>query len=314
MTKKPPSNKPLSKVQSRLIEAAARIEEQDDQTLCFQHSVFCQVGLPYRNPGEGVIRWQRDQGNASLLVTAGEARDPETGKWVQMGLPWGAKPRLILSHLNAEALRQQSPVIEIENSLTAFVKRLRGFTTGREVQNLKEQMTRLASSRVSLGFDNGGRVYQVNAQVVTAFDLWLDKDDRQRVFWPTTIRLSSEYFESLQAHAVPLREESVAALAHSAMALDLYAWLAQRLHRIKLEKPQIISWAALKAQFGPGYGRMDNFKAFFRKELKQVWTQYRAARLDLDDKGMTLWLSEPPTSRKYLFLSGGKQVITDSTK
>jgi hypothetical protein len=314
MTKEPPNNKPLSKVQNRLIEAAARIEEQDDQTLCFQHSVFCQVGLPYRDPGDGVIRWQRDQGNASLLVTAGEARNPETGKWVQMGLPWGAKPRLILSHLNAEALRQQSPIIEIENSLTAFVKRLRGFTGGREVQTLKEQVTRLASSRVSLGFDTGGRAYQVNAQVVTAFDLWLDKDDRQRVFWPTTIRLSSEYFESLQAHAVPLREESVAALAHSAMALDLYAWLAQRLHRIRPEKPQFISWAALKAQFGPGYARMDNFKTFFRKELKQVWTQYRAARLDIDEKGMTLHHSAPPTSRKFPVLPGGKPILTHETE
>jgi Plasmid encoded RepA protein len=118
----------------------------------------------------------------------------------------------------------------------------------------------------------------------------------------------------LQAHAVPLREESVAALAHSAMALDLYAWLAQRLHRIKPEKPQFISWAALKGQFGPDYGRMNNFKAFFRKELKQVWTQYNAARLDLDDKGITLWNSAPPTSRKYPLFSGGKPAVTDATE
>jgi Plasmid encoded RepA protein len=140
----------------------------------------------------------------------------------------------------------------------------------------------------------------------------MDKNDRQRVLWPSTIRQSSDYYESLQAHAVPLREESVAALAHSAMALDLYAWLAQRLHRVKPEKPQFISWVALKGQFGPDYGRMDNFKAFFRKELKQVWTQYKAARLDLDDKGMTLWHSEPPTSRKYQLLPGGKSAIAGS--
>ena len=301
--------KPPSRVQNRLLEAAARLDELDNQTLCFQHSVFCQVGLPYRDPGDGVTRWQRDQGEASLLVTAGEARNPATGKWVQIGLPWGSKPRLILSHLNAEALRQQSPTIEIENSLSAFVKRIRGFTTGREIQTFKEQVSRLANSKVSLAFGVGARSVQVNAQVVTAFDLWMDKDDRQRVLWPSTIRLSADYYESLQAHAVPLLEESVAALAHSAMALDLYAWLAQRLHRIKPEKPVFISWAALKAQFGPDYGRMDNFKTFFRKELKQVCTQYRAARLDLDDKGMTLWHSGTPASRKFPLLSGGKPVL-----
>jgi hypothetical protein len=73
--------KSLTRVQNRLIEAAALIEEQDNQTLCFQHSVFCQVGLPYRDPGADVVEWQRDQGSASLLVMAGKARNPTTGKW-----------------------------------------------------------------------------------------------------------------------------------------------------------------------------------------------------------------------------------------
>ena len=204
--------------------------------------------------------------------------------------------------------------LKLKSSLSAFVKRIRGFTGGREIQTFKEQVSRLANSKVSLAFDAGGGSFQMNAQVVTAFDLWLNKDDRQRVLWPSTIRLSLDYFASLQAHAVPLREESIAALAHSAMALDLYAWLAQRLHRIKPEKPQFISWAALKGQFGPDYGRMNNFKAFFRKELKQVWTQYNAARLDLDDKGMTLWHSEPPTSRKYSMISGVKPALADAAE
>jgi hypothetical protein len=38
-------------------------------------------------------------------------------------MPHGPKPRLVLYHLNAEALRTQSPAIELEDSLTAFVKR-----------------------------------------------------------------------------------------------------------------------------------------------------------------------------------------------
>lgn len=297
------------KVQNRLIEAAVALEQQDDQTLCFQHSVFCQVGLPYRDPGDTVRRWQRDQGEASLLITAGEARNPKSGKWIEVGLPWGVKPRLILSHLNAEAMRQKTPIIEIESSLSAFVKRIRGFTGGREIKTFKEQLTRLANARVNLAFGMGERSIQVNAQVVTAFDLWLEKDDRQRVLWPSTVRLSLDYYESLQKHAVPLHEDSVAALAHSAMALDLYAWLAQRLHRINPGKPVFISWAALKAQFGADYGRMDNFKQFFRKELRAVRTQYLAARLDVDDKGMILWHSEPPRARRYVIIQSDKSAL-----
>ena len=42
---------------------------------------------------------------------------------MDVGLPFGPKPRLVLYHLNAEALRTQSPLIELEDSLTAFVRR-----------------------------------------------------------------------------------------------------------------------------------------------------------------------------------------------
>ena len=99
---------------------------------------------------------------------------------------------------------------------------------------------------------------ELESKVITAFDLWLQKDARQRVLWPATIQLSLDYFASLQEHAVPLHEADLAALAHSAMALDLYAWLAQRLHRIDPHRPAFIQWPALMQQFGPGYGRMSN--------------------------------------------------------
>ena len=70
-----------------------------------------------------------------------------------------------------------------------------------------------------------------------------------------TIQLSLDYFDSLQEHAVPLNEADLAALAHSALALDLYCWLAQRLHRVNPARPAFIQWPALKQQFGPDYGR-----------------------------------------------------------
>lgn len=49
---------------------------------------------------------------------------------------------------------------------------------------------------------------------------------------------------------MPLDERAVAALSHSAMGLDIYAWLSQRLHRVDPRKPAFIPWTALKGQFG----------------------------------------------------------------
>jgi hypothetical protein len=298
-----PKIKPPSRVQRRLIESAAAIATDDPQTLLFQHSVFCQVGMPYRDPGDDVREWQRQQGAVSLFVEAGRAKHPDTGEWVKLGLPWGTKPRLILAHLNSEALRQGSPEIEVEGSLTKFVKSIRGFEGGREIRAFKDQLGRLSAALVRLAMTKDRRTIQVDAKVIAAFDLWFPKDERQRVLWPSTVRLSLDYFESLRKHAVPLDERALRALAHSAIALDIYAWLAQRLHRVEPREPQFISWRALKDQFGWHYERMRKFKEVFRRALGMVLGQYQAARVELGERGMTLRHSPPPVKGRMLLIN-----------
>jgi replication initiator protein len=302
-----PKVKPPSRIKQRLIKSAVQIEAEDPDSILYQHTVFCQTGLPYRDPGDDVRQWERVNGTVHLKVLAGEAMHPEQGRLVTLGLPWGAKPRLILAHLNAQALRTGSPVIEIEDSLTAFVKRLRLDPKGRNMRAIKSQLGRLSASSIRLGILRDGHAITINSQIVTAFDLWFPKDDRQRILWPSTVQLSLDYFTSLQKHAVPLDERAIAALSHSAMGLDIYAWLAQRLHRVDPVKPGFISWAALKQQFGWHYGRMDNFKPVFRKALNAVHTQYRAARVELDDKGMTLRNSAPPIKGRIAILAASNR-------
>ncbi len=53
-------------------------------------------------------------------IEAGAALDPRTKEYVKLGLPYGEKPRLVLIHLASEAIRTQSPVIDVEDSMTAF--------------------------------------------------------------------------------------------------------------------------------------------------------------------------------------------------
>jgi hypothetical protein len=120
-------------------------------------------------------------------VEAGRAKHPDTGEWVKLGLPWGTKPRLILAHLNSEALRQGSPEIEVEGSLTKFVKSIRDFEGGREIRAFKDQLGRLSAALVRLAMTKDRRTIQVDAKVITAFDLWFPKDERQRVLWPSTV-------------------------------------------------------------------------------------------------------------------------------
>jgi hypothetical protein len=315
-------------IQQRLIQAAAaNVENPDQRSILYQHSVFCQTGLPYRNPGDDVREWQREQGTVSLLVQAGKAKHPD-GHWVQVPLPFGPKCRLVLMHINQIVLITQSAHIDIEDSLTAFVRRvLKLDPMGRNTNMVKEQLRRLATSSIRLGIvaPEGNSAATRKLEIVTEFDIWFPKDDRQRVLWPSYVNLSLDYVNSLLEHAIPLDEHHIAALSHSAMALDIYAWLAQRLHRIPANKPAFISWAALRGQFGQGYNpdRMDNFRAAFKVALKQVLALYQAARITEDErrtpalfiqggdriwrepraKGLTLHNSLPPVSRRLITVS-----------
>ena len=275
-------------IQRRLIEAASYDPDQDAQTILYQHSVFCQTSLPYRDPGSDARTWERSNGDVQLKVLAGEAMHPDLGRFVPVGLPFGPKCRLVLMHINQLAVFSPSPVIEIENSLSAFVRKtLQLDPKGRNIRTVKDQLSRLSASSIRLGIVKDGHALTINSQIVSAFDVWFPKDDRQRILWPSTIQLSQEYFQSLKAHAVPLDETHIAALSHSALALDVYTWLAQRLHRIPAGKPARISWAALHGQFGQGYNpeHMTKFRQKFRVALKEVLTVYRGARIEDDDTG-----------------------------
>ena len=119
------------------------------------------------------------------------------------------------------------------------------------------------------------------------------------MLWPSTVRLSEEYFRSLGRHAVPLDHRAVAALSSSSMALDIYVWLAQRLHRIRPGKPQFVPWTSLQEQFGQGFGRLRDFRRRFLQTLRQVCDAYPAARIDADEKGLTLEHSPPPVPPRY---------------
>ena len=268
--------------------------------IVYQHTVLCQTVMPYRNPGDDVRLWQRAQGVAHLEIQAGRAFDPIVKDFVDVGLPFGPKPRIALYHLNAQAVKTQSPEIEVEDSLTAFVKRIGLATHGRNIRMIKDQLARLSASDFRIGTVRDGRAATIKATIVSGFELWAPKDANQRVLWPTYVRFGHDYFESLMNHAVPLNEAAIANLSHSAMGLDIYTWLAQRLHRIPDRRMDLVPWPRLHDQFGQGYKRLRKFREVFITTLKQVHTVYPEARIDADGRGLVMRCSRPPVPRRLL--------------
>lgn len=297
----------LTRKQEKLVETSAAIRAAQPERIDFLHTIQCQCGIPYRNPGDAVREWDRKQGDAVMRIEAGAAIDPRTGEFVKVGLPYGEKPRLVLIHLASEAVRNASAVVDVEDSMTAFARSLGVEPNGQQLRALKDQLARLASSTIRMGIVEEGRAVQVNTQIVSAFDLWFPKQADQRVLWPSTVRLSDEYFQSLGRHAVPLDHRAVATLASSSMALDIYVWLAQRLHRVPPGRPQFITWVAAYEQFGQGFARIRDFRRRFLQTLGQVKSAYPSARLSADEFGLTLEHSPPPVPPRLTGLAPGQR-------
>ncbi|MBE7213014.1 MAG: hypothetical protein INR65_18535, partial [Gluconacetobacter diazotrophicus] len=73
----------------RLLSAGEVAAHEDPASILYQHTVMCQTGLPYRDPGADVLRWERINGHVHMAMRAGEAMHPTRGRLVQIGLPFG---------------------------------------------------------------------------------------------------------------------------------------------------------------------------------------------------------------------------------
>ncbi len=289
-------DKPLSKKQLKTVEVSALIKQEPPKgnDLAFTHSILCQVGLPRSKP-EG-REFMRRSGDAWLVVQAGwldEGNGP-----VEQCLPYGPMPRLAMAWVSSFALRNKTREIKIGHSANEFLKLLGMDTQGARHTTLRTQMHALAACRLQLGFR--GRTY--NGQPVEQFDAWLrNEDSGQQSLWPGLLVLSEGYYNGLLESAVPLDNRALSALKGSALALDIYTWLAHRLHRIE-GRPVLLFWANLRDQFAQEYKGKDpdkDFKKKFLPALKDVLAVYPAAKVQQVKGGILLYSSPPPVPYKH---------------
>ncbi|MCP4201254.1 MAG: hypothetical protein GY769_04895 [bacterium] len=125
---------------------------------------------------------------------------------------------------------------------------------------------------------------------------WSPRDSEQRPLWNSVVVLSSEFYDELVAHAVPIDLRALKALKGSPLALDIYSWLTYRMSYLR--KPCLIPWEALQIQFGADYGRLRDFKRKFLTHLSDVLTVYPAARISEQVTGLLLRASPTHLPRR----------------
>ena len=284
----------LGSLERQEVEAAATYMADEDAGVGFLYSGWCQAALPHRKlpDAEG---WQIQSERTTLVVEPG-MRPGAAGRPEPVGVPYGSRARLILIYLQSEAIRTKSREVELGGSLRAWLQRLNIPQGGKSISAVREQAERLSLCRLTFRVQSGSSVGLLNQSIVDSA-LFLDGHDKgQPSLFLEKAKLSEGFYAQLQKHPVPLEEAAIRAVSNNSQALDIYAWLAYRLH--SLNGPRPVTWRALRPQFGASFGRLDNFRARFLDNLKLALAVYPAARVGVDEKGLVLHPSRPPVASK----------------
>jgi Plasmid encoded RepA protein len=276
----------------RVVEAASRYLSSEDNEIGFLYSGWAQAALPHRRLPNDEI-WQVETDRVTLLVQPG-ARPGKPP--VQIGVPYGSRARLILLYLQSEALRTGSRDISLGRSLNEWLRRLGIPLGGRSAKDVRDQAERISRCRMSFQIVQGGKAGLVNQSIM---DTAMFVEEEQGVRGPMlleTATLSQMFFDQLKKHPVPIEEGAVKQIANNSLALDVYCWLAYRLHA--LSGPTPITWKALHAQFGQAFARRDHFRQQFKHTLELALSVYPAAEVEIGERGVTLKPSPPPVAAK----------------
>ncbi|WP_144299647.1 replication protein RepA [Elioraea rosea] len=272
------------------IEAAAALLGEDESRLGITHAGFAMTSLPHKRIEETL--WRREGHRTTLLVESGRDR---RGNLV--GVPYGSFARLILLYLQTEAVRTGSPEVELGRSMKGWMGRMSLTTGGRTYQLVTEQARRISACRLTFFTErNGGEARHNGAFVQDAISFAGVIDNDQPSLWQDKVRLDDGFWRSLKEHPVPVREEAIRAISTRSLAIDVYIWLAYRLH--SLAKPTVVSWAAIHGQFGAGFKLVRQIKPTFLEALKLALAVYPEAHVEPDQNGITLYPSSPAVPRQ----------------
>jgi hypothetical protein len=280
----------ISKHDRLVIETAHRVLSDDAEKMGFTYSGFALTSLPHKPQTELV--WRRDGHNVTILIESGRDR---TGK--PLGLPYGSYARFILLFLQSEAIRTQSREIELGRSMRVWLGNMGLSIGGTTYKLVTAQARRISGCTLTFFADRAGaQIKSRGGFVKTEITMSNRIDDEQQPhLWQDRVLLDEDFYRALREHPVPVSESALRAIGPRSMVIDVYIWLAYRLH--SLTRDIDVSWPALYAQFGTGFGRIRRFRAHFVDCLALALAAYPEARISVSDQYVTLHPSRPAIAK-----------------
>ncbi len=259
---------------SRFVEESLTIRQQPADevgSVAYVARVLAMATLPHSKQEKN--EFKRTNGDLTISMVAPS----------EVGLPFGTYPRLILSWIVTEATRTQSHVLELGDSLSAFMHELGMVPHGGRwgtITRLREQMSRLVATAISWKTERPGERHLYSVVPIYGSHLyWNPRNPFQRDLWQSTLEINRDFYDAVIQNPVPVDMRAMKVLAHerSPLALDIYSWLTYRLSY--LEEPTVIPWGSLQFQFGGDFARKEDFKRKFLERLQLVKQLYPAARV-----------------------------------
>jgi hypothetical protein len=189
--------------------------------------------------------------------------------------------------------------------MNMWLRRLGIPVGGKSMRDVRDQAERISRCRMTFQIQAGSKRGLMNQSILdTSMFVDDDSEGAQGTLLLETARLSETFYEQLRRHPVPVEEAAIRGLANNSMALDIYCWLAYRLH--SLQEPKAITWKALHAQFGRSVARLDHFRAYFKQNLELALAVYPDAKVESAPEGIRMSPSRPPVGPKVLSFPGFK--------
>ena len=281
-----------------LVRIAADVLAEESNDIGITYSGFCQAALPHKRlPSDEA--WVRRNEQITLMVEPGRILKPGSLEPELLGVPYGSRARLILLYLQTRALRCTSREVELGRSMREWLQRMEIPHGGKSYNEVRDQAARLSTCKLTFYYAAAhGRTGFQNERIVDDGLMMLEDEPtngRQGSLFVESVRLSESFFSALRKHPVPIWEPALKHIQNNSMALDLYVWLAYRLHVLK--KPTVVHWGALHAQFGAGFKAQRHFRPTFLSNLRLALATYPDARVDEEDHGVILHPSRPPVAK-----------------
>ena len=235
----------VTKHERAVIEAAYKVLSDDAERMGFTYSGFALTSLPHK-PQQSTT-WRREGHNLTLVLQAGVDRNEQS-----LGLPYGSYARFILLFLQSEAIRTRSREVELGRSMKVWLGSMGLSIGGKTYKQVAEQARRISGCTLTFYADRIGAKIESRSRFVKTAITMTSSD--QPTLWQDCVLLDEDFYRALQEHPVPLSESALRAIGPRSMVIDIYIWLAYRLH--SLDRNVDITWPSLHGQFGAGHGML----------------------------------------------------------